>query len=133
MKISSPQRIKGEDFEQEDRKLAEQIGAATNSFGEEIYNALNKNLSIDDNLNQFRKTIKVNVNASGIPSSKLQVRNELKTRITGSTVIRAIFNDNITSHPFMFFIEDNGLIQITKITGLTAGEDFQLVVLFIGQ
>ena len=129
--IQSPKRIIVEDFAKQDRPMAEKLSGSLNLFMDEVYQVLSKNLNTTDNLNRDLKTIKVNVNASGIPNSNVQFQNTLKTKISGMVVIRA-FNAIPTTAPFITYTENAGIVTINQVSGLVANTDYQLLIEIIG-
>ena len=121
------------DFSDDDKALAGKIGGLVNTFNEEIYSALSKKLTIEDNLDQTIKLFNVTLDTNGIPKTKLSFKNTLLGKIQGMQVIRVIGNSYPNSQPFVTFTESGGTINIEHIAGLPSGTEFQLVILLIGQ
>lgn len=130
MKIQPFKRLIKEDFEEKFRPLIEKLGYVLNSFGDDVGNALNNNLSIEDNFNQAKKTVSVLVNASGTPVPTLNIKTGLKTNCYGIEVVKVVNNTLATSYPtgypFLSFTEVNGVLTINNITNLTAGSKYTL-------
>lgn len=131
MKIENFRRLIKEDVDQQYRPLVEKIGYILNPFAEQIVQAFNKNLSIDDNLNWSKKTITVTVDSNGTPTSTTQFQSGIAANtVYGITVEKAInlTNPNIypTGAPFISYSENNKLITINNIKGLPSGNNFQL-------
>ena len=132
MKLQAFKRLIKEDVEEQYRPLVEKIGFSVNNFAEEVIKALSNNLSIEDNFNQNKKDITVQVDSSGIPTTTTQLKTGLSTICAGITVIKA---DNITAprtyptgYPFINYTENQGVITINHITGLQSGYKYQLKV-----
>jgi len=133
VKLQAPKRIMTTDFSDDDKALAGKIGGLVNTFNEEIYSALSKKLTIEDNLDQTIKLFNVTLDTNGIPKTKLSFKNTLLGKIQGMQVIRVIGNSYPNSQPFVTFTESGGTINIEHIAGLPSGTEFQLVILLIGQ
>lgn len=135
MKIQPPKRIIKEDVEEQFRTLIDKIGYIINSFHDDVYNALNNNLSIEDNFTQSRKDITITVNASGVPTTPTQFKTGLSKPCAGVVVIRAQNTVNSTSYvtaaPFVSYTENNSIITVQQITGLPANTQFKLKLLLI--
>ena len=128
MKISSPRRILAEDFEPDERDLVNKIADCFNTFAEDIFNVVNKNLTISENLAQELKTIqKVKVDATGKPIFTLNFKNPLKAKVLGMQVVR-IIGEIPTSHPFITWVENNSIIEIKNITGLVNSVEYNIVI-----
>jgi hypothetical protein len=132
MIVETPKRIMTSDFEEEDKALADRLGGILNSFLEEIHNLTVKNINIQDNLNQFIRSITVTVNSAGVPTTTIGFQNTLKSRASGTQVIRAFGELSVVSQPFISFVESGGNITITQIVGLRPGVVYNLVILVIG-
>lgn len=134
-KIQSFKRIIKEDYEEQYRALIDKFGSGINTFTDDVYNALNKGISIEDNLNQAKQTIKVTVDASGTPNPQLQIKSGLKTACYGIQVVRAINTTNSkinpTSQPLLSFSENNLVLTINNITGLQASNTYQLYLVLL--
>lgn len=129
--IQRPRRISSESVAKEAQQAVDVVGNSVNTFMEESYIALMGNLGVTSNLNMEFKTIKVTVNASGIPTSTVSFKSSLKSKIVGCVVIRA-FEAIPTGQPFINFSENNGVATISQISGLVADTQYQLVILTIG-
>lgn len=132
-KIQGFKRLITEDFEEKDRSLVGKIGFVLNTFAEEVSVALNKNLSISDNLNLAQKDITVTVNGLGVPTTPTNVASGLSNLCRGMQVVRAINQTNPqvspTSCPFITFVDNAGQINISKITGLQSDNKYLLTVI----
>ena len=129
--IQRPKRISSESLPSELRAPADLVGNSVNTFMEEAYIAIMGNLGVTSNLNMEFKTIKLTVDANGIPTSTVSFKSNLKSKIMGCTVIRA-FEAYPTSQPFINFSENQGVATITQVSGLTPNTQYQLVILLIG-
>ena len=131
MIIQQPQRIKPEDYTEDSREDIARLAGILNSFMEEVYTALNKNLDITDNLNSSILTFRVAVNGGNTPTTKISLKPTLKTNIRGVLVMSAS-GANVLASPFITWSQNNGVLIINQIFGLTPGIDYTLTILVIG-
>lgn len=82
-------RLIVEDFDSKDRAMISKVAYSVNSFADDVLNALNKNLTINDNLLAKETTITLTVDATGTPTSKTTFTTNLGTASTGMLVIDA--------------------------------------------
>lgn len=135
-KIQNFKRIVAEEFQEKDRPSAQKIGYSVNVFCEDVQNTLNKNITIDDNININKKDFTVVVDAGGVVTSQNSLRTDLDHNCQGIMVIKA---DNLTNAantpsgtPFVSFSENaSKVLTINKITNLTANEKYKLKLLLI--
>lgn len=130
-RIQRPKRISSESLPPEARQSVDLVGNSMNTFMEETYIAIMGNLGVTSNLNMEFKTLKITVDASGVPTSTVSFKSNLKSKIAGAVVIRA-FEAIPTGQPFINFSENNGVATITQVSGLAANTQYQLVILTIG-
>jgi uncharacterized membrane protein len=134
-RLQSFKRLIAEDFPEKDRPLIQKIAYVVNIFGEDVLNALNKQLTIEDNLNIVKKDITVVVDGSGEPTIPISIKTNLDHACQGITVIKVSNVTDPTSFPsgtpFVSFSENSGTISISNITNLTAADQYQLrLILF---
>jgi hypothetical protein len=136
MKISSFKRLIKEDVEDQFKPIMEKIGTSVNVFAEEVTEAFNNKLSIEDNFNQTKRQVTVTVNAGGVPIAPLQFKSDLAGNCYGIQTVRA---ENMTSssvyptgYPFFTYTEKNGVITVSHITGLPSGNKFKLNLVLLG-
>lgn len=67
MKLPNFKRLTTNDFEEQDKKFVEQLGFCMNDGFQNLYDALNKKLTIDDNFLGALKDVDVRVDANGTP------------------------------------------------------------------
>lgn len=137
MKLQGYKRIITEDFEEEEQSLISKLGYVINSALDNIFQALNKNITIQDNLNQSLIDLSVKVSASGIPLIPTQIKYDLKTSCKGIIVISIVNETNISSYPsstpFVTFEQtSSNLLTIKHISNLTANNSYSLRLLLIG-
>ena len=132
-KLQSFKRINVEDFEQKDKAVVAKLAYAINNFAEDVLNAFNNQVSIDDNLNITKKDFIVTVDGNGKVIGNSSLRTGLDHPCLGITVIKAINNTVSTriptGTPFVTFSENSGLITILNVTNLQASNQYSLKLL----
>lgn len=129
--LQRPKRITSESVSDESREAVEFVGAAVNTFMEEVYIAVMGNLGTESNLNREFKTLTIEVDADGIPKRNISFQTGLKTKIQGMQVIRTFLARPIAA-PFVGFDENAGVVKITYVLGLAPDTKYQLVIESIG-
>jgi len=133
MKIQSFKRIVKENLPEESQELAETIGSSVNIFAEDLLNALNKKLSVDDNLSMEYKELEFSVKPNGEPVNLLQYPSSLQDKIRAVSVVRVENLTNVSlfllSAPFASFSASGRLITITHITGLIPNNRYKVTLL----
>lgn len=94
-KIQSFKRIIEEDFPKEYKGLISKLAYSLNTFADDVSNALNRNLSISDNLNLNIKDVNVTVNNAGAPTTTLIIKTGLPGNCSGVAVVKASNQDNL--------------------------------------
>lgn len=130
-KIQIPQKIREEDFSEEDRELASKIGGVYNQFSDEVYRVLSKGIDIE-NLKQQRSTLTVQIGSTGLLATQYQIKSNLSEKIVGVRVLNAVNLDNPstypTSWPGVSFAINGSIINILNITGLQNNSTYSLLL-----
>lgn len=100
-----------------------------NSFMESTYQALNKNITLQENIASFIKEISYNTDAAypGTPHEIVQFQNTLKTKAIGVMVMQVYEKSTYTpalGAVYVPWVEDNGSINIYSITGLEPSKQY---------
>ena len=136
MKLQSFKRLIKEEVEEQFRPLIDRVGYSINPFAQDVLIALNKNLTIADNLLQQIKQVEVTVDTTGTPKTTSQFKSDLPQNIIGMNVIKVenLTNTSVypTGHPFISFDQSSGVITIKNITGLVADNKYRLTINTIG-
>jgi hypothetical protein len=136
MKVQSFKRITTESVSEDYVPIVDSIGYSVNTFAEEVINALNKNITVEDNLNMEFKELEVTVNNNGVPNKELQFTTNLRTRLKGLTVIKIenLTNSNsyLTGAPFVTFNQSSQLLTVKQVTGLISNNKYKITLLLIG-
>lgn len=132
MKIQRPKRITTQGITEESKEAVTAVGSAANTFIEEVYLAIMGKITISDNLDQRFQQVKVNVDANGIPNTRVQFNANLSGKTNGITCIRAFGTSYVNSAPFVSFTDNSGIVTINHVSGLIADTDYTLVLILIG-
>jgi len=130
-RLSNVQRLRIEDFEEEDRELVAKFAEIFNYFMTQTVDTVNGRLDYD-NINRELITIDVTLDGSGNSINPITFRTETGNTIRGIVVLSA---QNLTNRavfpnasPFISFEPTgNSLYKVNKITGLPASNRFQLL------
>lgn len=110
-----------------------------NKFFEDVYNALNRNLSFVDNVTGQTKELTFETLAAydGTAANweNLEFPRTLKRKPTGLLLMQIIQNEDnhtaIETAPYIDWLDENGTIKIYLITGLTASKSYTVKMLLI--
>jgi len=126
MKLPIQRKILREDLKEAPSWVDGLIGPL-NNFMETIYQALNKNIDEVNLLSQIKEVLVV-VPSTYPDMEPVRFQSTLKIRATGCTILqctnKATFIPVATGNPA--WVDNNGTIQISSITGLTAGQSYTI-------
>jgi hypothetical protein len=131
MKLPTYRRIYSTDYTPEQQELINKLSSSLNIGIEVLYEALNKKVSLEDNIDCLVRDVSIVVDASGFPTNTAVFTLVDRTRnIKGLQVIRAENLTNSGVYPnggiFLSFQQTQNGIQIIHATGLPAGNTFSL-------
>ncbi len=131
MKLPSLRRIFTTDFPPENETLVDKLAYILNINLQVLYDALNKKVDLENNIDCQVQDITVNVNSLGVPkNSTIFALNDKVRNIIGLQVIRAENQTNSAIYPtsgvFVTFSQVQTGIQILHVTGLPADNNFAI-------
>lgn len=131
MKLPSYKRLIDTDFKPEERNLIQQLAGTLNIGIETLYQALNKNLNLQDNISCTVKNVDVIVDASGNPKTKTSFTlDTTNLKVESLLVSRAQNITTTTSYPttapFVSFTQENNSIVLNNVTGIQANNLYRL-------
>lgn len=136
MKLPSYRRLYKQDFNAEDQALIERLSGSLNINIEVLYDALNKKVSLEDNLFASVRTFNVTVNANGLPITPTSFQIDKLGTIKGLIILNAnnITNSNIypLSGIFITYEQRGQQIIVKHVTGLPADNTFTITVAAMG-
>jgi hypothetical protein len=131
MKLPSFKRIFDTDFDQQYKSMIQTLSATINIGFEVVYEALNKKISLSENIQCTLKDITLIVDATGRPTTRIAFSSDIPNmRVVGTQVIKITNLKNSNSYPtggiFVTYVETNTGIEIQHVTGLIAGDTYLL-------
>lgn len=136
MKLPSFRRLFKGDYPEKEQGLVDRLSVSLNNGIDVLYNALNNNLSLADNVLCTVKDIQLKVDSSGNPAATSGFSVGFSGKALGVIVLRAVnqTNNSIypTAAPFVSFSQTSSLITINNITGLQTGSTWLLTVVAFG-
>lgn len=133
MRLPTIKKILREDLKDAPEYVNGIIGPV-NSFMEWVYQALNKNISLADNISSFVREFTYTTSATYPADMVMQTfQNELRARATGVIIMQVVDKTNYIPHAAtgVSWVELNGAIQIHLVTGLEASKTYTVrVVVF---
>lgn len=137
MKLPLFRRLFRTDFKQEFQELVDQLSVSINVGIENLYDALNRKLSLRDNILCTVKELDITANPDGSPVTTSIIQLDISGRIDGVIVISAV---NITdsgvyptSGVFVSWTQTQNGVLINNITGLPPGQKFRVKLVAFGQ
>ena len=130
MQLPSVKRLVKTDFDQTYQDFVDKLAFVLNSDIESLFNAMNNNISLNDNVNCAVKDFTVKVNATGTPINGINLPLSLTSKILGVTVLMANNLDNAGVYPtsavFLSWSQNSNNIIINNITGLQPNTNYQI-------
>lgn len=130
MKLPGFKRLLGTDFEKQFQDLINQLSLSYNNPIDVLYQALNNNITLRDNIKSTVQDITVIVDSSGTPTSGAAFKLTLSGTVDGITVLSAKNQDNSNTYPtsgvFISGSQNSNVYTIANITGLQAGATYVL-------
>jgi hypothetical protein len=133
MKLPSFQRLYDQDYKDEFKDLIRQMSLSLNTGIEVVYEALNKRLSLSENIACTVKEVKIIVDSNGIPTTEtIFGLDSTSVNVEGCHVIKATNIKNPNTYPtsgvFITYTQVSTGVKIQHVTGLIAGEQYNVKV-----
>ncbi len=129
MKLPSQKRILREDLK-EAPEWIDGIIDPVNSFMQTVYQALNKNVNEDNTASQV-KELTYKTTAAYPVAVIVEFQSTLKTKATGLAIMQIFEKGTYTPAAgpcYIPWVDDNGTIKISSITGLEASKTYTVRV-----
>lgn len=137
MRLPSFKRLFSTDFKKDFKDLIDQLALSLNNGIDVLYTALNNNLTLRDNFKATVKDIFVTVDANGTPTSGAAFQLNSNAKVDGVIVLLALNQVNSAVYPtsgvFISGSQSSNTFVINNVTGLQAGQSYQLRVLAFAQ
>lgn len=131
MKLPNYRRLMKTDFPNEFQDLVDRLAYVININTQVVFDALNRKVSLADNIDCVIRNVEVTVDSSGIPVNTTIFSTDDKIRaVVGIEVQRAENLTNSSTYPtggiFITFQQVQTGVQIQHVTGLPVGDNFRL-------
>lgn len=136
MKLGSFRRIYKQDFPQDQQNLAEQLGTTMNDAFDQLFDALNNNISFKDNMQCTIAEFTVTVDSGGVPKQTTSIKlNSKQTSVEGVFVIGAVGANDPTILPntgvFVSAVKSGNFLSIQNIKGIAPNTTFKIKIIAV--
>lgn len=110
MKLPSFKRLIRTDYKQEFQSLIDQLSVSINIGIESIYDALNRKITLRDNIACTVKEIDVKVDVTGTPITTTLFKMDISNRLDGIVVLNALNQTDSTVYPtgeYFYFMDSD--------------------------
>lgn len=120
----TPKKLTLEDFPDQQSWLGKLL-SPLNDFFSQVYQGWNNGLSIEDNLHQELREVKIVLDANSFP---MKIKAKFNVYPKAVTVVHCVDSTGgaPTTAPWVSWSYSNGQINITNVTGLTPGKTYIL-------
>lgn len=133
MKLPNQRRIYTQDFPEEYQDFVTKLAESLNINLEFLYQALNKNISLRDNIACTIREVTVVVDSTGTPASQTTFALDNNLPVLGVTALSTINLTNSTGYPtgqpyVAWEFNNQGKFVIRYISSLTPGNTYRLTL-----
>lgn len=133
IKLPSFRRLFTQDYPKEFQKLIDILSVSLNNGIEVLYNTLNNNVTLRDNIKCTVKDLVVSVDVNGTPAQNTAFTLDTTSKVEGVTVITALNQTNSNAYPtsgvFISGSQSTNTFLVNNITGLQPGQQYLLRVI----
>jgi len=137
MKLPSFKRLFSSDFPAAYKQLIDTLSSSLNNGVDLLYQALNNQISLRDNINCTVKDITLSVDANGTPSQNSTIKLNNTNKVEGCIVISALNQTSSAVYPsgavFISFTQTSNTLNINNVNGLQAGQSYTLRIVAFQQ
>lgn len=130
MKLPSFKRLFSSDFPSEYKQLIDTLSSSLNNGIDVLYQALNNQITLRDNISATVKDVTIIVDGSGTPTQGSSMKLNTTNKVDGVMVISALNQTNSAAYPpaavFVNFSQSSNTLNINNVAGLTAGQTYVL-------
>lgn len=134
MRLPSQKKVLKEDMKGSETWINPMIDTV-NSFMESVYQALNKNITFQENVSSFiREFTYTTVSTYPTDQPVIQFQNQLRTKPIGVFVLQAYDRSNYVPAPgpvYVPWVDVDGAINVSTITGLAASKSYTVRLLIV--
>lgn len=129
--LPDTRRLNREDF-QDAPNWIDPMLTVINAFMDSVYNIMNRNISLTQNLNI--QIVAINVETDTNSDIKpVKLKTTVRGRVAGVSVIRVITTDTSSISPFVSFTQNENILTISNIASLNSNEKYKIILLVIGE
>lgn len=129
--LPDTRRLNREDF-QDAPNWIDPMLTVINAFMDSVYNIMNRNISLTQNLNI--QIVAINVETDTNSDIKpVKLKTTVRGRVAGVSVIRVITTDTSSISPFVSFIQNENILTISNIASLNSNQKYKIILLVIGE
>lgn len=129
--LPDTRRLNREDF-QDAPAWIDPMLTVINAFMDSVYNIMNRNISLTQNLNIQIVTINVETDTNG-DIKPVKLKTTVRGRVAGVSVIRVITTDTSSISPFVSFTQNENILIISNIASLNSNQKYKIILLVIGE
>ncbi len=131
-KLPGYRRIMKQDYAPDQQEFVEKIAVSINNGFETIYDALNKKLTLSENLSSTIKDVELEVNSSGVPTKLTVFTVDFDGRVALIMIgkLDNLSNSQVfpTQAPFITYRQSDKNVTIQHVTGLQPGYVYRIKV-----
>ncbi len=135
-RLPSFRRVFLSDYSEEEQPLVSKLSQTINQGLETLFDALNKKISLGDNILCTVKDVVIQVDSSGTPQNATSFQLDITGTIVGCVVLKAenLTNTAVypTSSPFISYTQTQNGIRIDHVTGLQSNNQYRLRIVAFG-
>lgn len=124
-------RLNREDFQNAPDWLDPMLNVL-NSFMDSVYNIMNRNVSLTQNLNFQIYSMSLETDSNG-DIKPLKIKTTVRGKVVGIIPVRIISTDTSLLSPFIYFTQSEDTLTITNIANLNNDQKYKIIVLIVGE
>lgn len=137
MRIPNQKRLDKQNFDDQYGELIDTLAFTVNNDGEVVFNVLNRNVSLKDNVFCTVREVQVILDANGIPKNTASFQLDITNmRVLGCVVLKAVNAKISTTYPsgspFLNYTQTTNIVTINHVTGLQADTPWNLTIVAFG-
>jgi len=135
MKLPNFRRIIASDYDQKYKDLVETLAVSINQGMDSVYDALNKKITLKNNVLCTTKDVVLQVDQTGKPIQAAGIKLDFTNKASVLFVGKAENLTNSTAYPtgvFVSWTQASDFIQINNVSGLQVGASYRLRIVVFG-
>jgi hypothetical protein len=135
MKLPNFRRIIASDYDQKYKDLVETLAVSINQGMDSVYDALNKKITLKNNVLCTTKDVVLQVDQTGKPIQAAGIKLDFTNKASVLFVGKAENLTNLNVYPtgvFVSWTQASDFIQINNVSGLQVGASYRLRIVVFG-